>query len=83
MRAYLSPEQKAQYKKAVEAWFQQASDADLDQLDVALEQHQTNEVRTLVSFLRESLADAQHAQLIPGSLVEQLTANGLPLAAAA
>lgn len=83
MYAMLSPEQKAQYKKTFEQWFFTATEEEIDQLDAALKQYESTQVRTLVSFIRQCLADNQRSMLIPPSLVEQLKAHDLPLAAAA
>lgn len=60
-------------------WLGSAPDDQTIQLDALMDQHPTTEVRSMITFIRDCLADPQRKVQLPADLLRRLEAVNWPI----
>lgn len=77
-QAKLSPASRKQFHNIYLNWVTSAVRSELDMLDAAMAQSVTNEVRSMLTFVRERLVDFDLKQTLPPTLVQALEVKNWP-----
>jgi hypothetical protein len=78
MPAFLTRAARKVFHQLFQDWACQASNMECDLLDAALEKYQTGEIRSMVTFIRDGMADPIRQLDLPTSLVERLQVLNWP-----
>jgi hypothetical protein len=78
MTTFLTSAARKVFHQLFQDWACQASNMECDVLDAALEKYKTGEIRSMVTFIRDCLADPIRQQDLPKSLVQRLQVLNWP-----
>ena len=77
----LSPQVRRQFHACFADWLYEASVQEMEKLQAMLESHPSpDRVRSLLTFVREGMADPQLRQQLPANLVRRLQGRNWPQA---